>query len=211
MHARTLLLLLTGLAILGLTAPSVWAGAVYDISTGVADWEYEGTTSADPAPTDVAAAILTPHPAWTTIPGAYWIGPTSAHGSIGYLGYYTYELELTPAVAGTCVLAGSFSSDNLVYSLMLNGTELLPAPQTDIYSFKYTTAFGGATSSPIVLTAVIYNEGAVSPPDPDNPTGFILGGTATMVVPLPPAAGIGLILLAGLGLGTVVRRRLRRQ
>ena len=57
-----------------------------------------------------------------------------------------------------------------------------------------------------MLTAVVFNEGSVSAADPNNPTGFILGGTATLV-PLPPTAWMGLASLGALGLLRLRKRR----
>jgi hypothetical protein len=227
--------------ILGLAAASV-VGLVSiaeagSVSTGVADWKFVGFTDLGPAPdagdafrdaTDAAAgnsaAILaSPNGAWTggaplIAEGAKWISALSSGASAGMFGLYTYQLTLTLA-PGTYEITGRFTSDNLVESLMINGSEKLTgyagATETS-FRTNYTVPASNA-SSPIVITAVVYNAGNFASVGPfgarpgssfsstatNNPTGFILSGEAVLV-PVPAAAWAGLALL---GVGGAIRRR----
>jgi hypothetical protein len=228
--------------ILGLAAASVVglvsiAGAG-SISTGIADWKFVSYNDLGSGPgvsdavrvatnsaTGNSAAILaSPNAGWTggaplVADGAKWISALSTGATTGMFGLYTYELELNLA-PGSYQIDGRFTSDNLVESLVINGTEKLTGyAGPSVFSFQSNFVVPTTvTSAPIVIRAVVYNTGdfasvgqwgdrpvftGTSATGTSNPTGFILSGEA-VIIPLPAAAWAGIALL---GVGGIVRRR----
>lgn len=229
--------------VLGVVSTSVNAAS---ISTGVADWKFASYTALAGAAnsglvyTDTIAAQgssaveITRNSAWvaptalSSESGLSWISALSNGASNGLYGFYTYSLTLdglsNPAlIAGKQYeVAGKFTSDNLIDSFTVNGSQVLSGytgPTEQSFKFVYTvpTSVGIA---PLTILARIYNESTVAnaqgtfgtlptgpnaPGSTSNPTGFILTGTVTLV-PLPPAAFAGLGLMGACGVMSLVRR-----
>jgi len=193
-----------GVLVLSLVTAQI-AGAA-SVSTGMADWQLVELPAGAPGTIGTAPVITTPNGAWNNslaVGGVKWIGPTKDANLVGLEGTYKYELSLV-LPAGTYALNAAFTSDNMVASFKLNGIELLPAPQTDTYSFKKTFNVAGQGTSPLTLDVEVINSplgGSAS-----NPTGLIVSGNVT-AVPLPAAAWAGMGLLGALGSFKVLRRR----
>jgi hypothetical protein len=207
------------------------------ISTGVAGWKFisyndlgSGPAAGNQVRVDTnnaansAAAILaSPNAGWTggtplIADGAKWISALSTGASTGMFGLYTYELTLNLA-PGSYEIDGRFTSDNLVESITINGTEKLTGyAGPTVFSFQSNFVVPTTVASaPIVIRAVVYNTASFATDGPfgarptfnadptgtGNPTGFILSGEA-VIIPLPAAAWAGIALL---GVGGIVRRR----
>lgn len=223
------------------------------ITTGVANWQI---TSVDAlgsfSPGSVPGAVATPgaavsigngSPYWGSTSAiqaldsnAQWISAATSGATDGVWGWYTYSLTLNPSPAGEYQISGTYSSDNMVDSFLINGTQMITSSPTaspsDIYGFNYVYNVLGTTPSPITLTVRVYNESTSTPPtnspeynpnvnypsgvsDPNgdsNPTGFILAGDITYVgpaasVPLPASVWSGAALCGILGGLSLIKRR----
>lgn len=218
------------------------AGAV--LTTGIADWKFKsfspltGSAGVASSPNTSAVAIVG-NSAWAapsavdvaSTPGVpSWISATANGATNGFFGLYEYELTLTGLAPGLYEISGKFTSDNLVDSFKINGSEKLTGfvgPTEQSYKFVYSVPANatGSANPDLTITVRIYNESTTGPNfisnaswntgnlaypvgpnaanSTTNPTGFILDGSA-VIIPLPAAAWAGLALL---GVGGVIHRR----
>jgi hypothetical protein len=231
MRKYCLLFVAAAIATLTITSAAS-ASSIYDLSTGIdvldpndgdpdrdAGWQVIDVPSVDPnnASAPYAAYVIEPNTAWTpvgqfagTVAPAEWISAGPDYANAGYDGQYVYELSFA-VTPGRYLIAGEFNSDNGVSEIAVNGDSIFSSSveRGEFQSTMFIPAGASGSASGGNLIMRVVTENLSSPDVGENPTGFILSGTATLV-PLPAAAWGGLALLGGMGGVAGVRRKLRR-
>lgn len=148
-----------------------------NLSTGLAVWTVQSPSAppsgpANPTLSPLRSLLLTPpvmadpagNPAWTSLPGAQWIGPPLSATTVGtYVYDTTFTVEARCVIPSTVTLSGSFAADNsaAVY-IDSNLTPIATSGGTPNFGFLpgSITTFGPITLSPGLhhLKVRVYNQ-----------------------------------------------------
>lgn len=174
--------------------------------------------------------VVTHHSAWLPAASvgdgtADWISPAASATTAVPEGYYHYQLALALA-SGDWGFDAHYSSDNIVTEIYLlaadsSRTDLIPPLGPGDYGTSYPNADRqfevvvpvskevDNLAGSFTLNFIVYNTEGYG----NSPSGLIVEGEATQltghpltIAPLPAPALAGLVLLAGLGGGSLIRR-----
>ncbi len=214
--------------LVALLAVSAQAGTITLFNTGVdssgdvlsagsadAHWSIVTVPAGSSFSTPADAIAQQPHSAWlandaTGSAGSAWIGTTTSGAANVAPGRYIFEttFDLTGFQASTAVITGRMAADNIVSRVFLNGTDLgLNVEGFAAFGSTFTIN-SGFSSGLNTLTFWQENAGLTPTTNWFNPSGLRveLDGTAQLV-PLPPAAWMGLGLLLVLAGAQWVKRK----